>query len=137
MHSDLAWTSWQDYSQKLSTTPHYTICFKKTAIIPVPKKNHAICLNDYHSVALTCIIMKCFERLVMDHINSSLPDFLDPLQFIYGRNKSRANAISLMLHSSLEHLNNKDIYIRILLIEYNSTFNTIIPNKHTFKLWDL
>ena len=41
------------------------ICFKKTAIIPVPKKNQAACLNDYWPVALTSIIMKCFERLVM------------------------------------------------------------------------
>eukprot|EP00061_Rhincodon_typus_P015148 g42667.t1 len=32
-------------------------------------------------MALTSIIMKCFERLVMAHTNSSLPTCLDPLQF--------------------------------------------------------
>eukprot|EP00061_Rhincodon_typus_P008134 g30483.t1 len=36
-------------------------CFKKTAIIPIPKKTHAMCLNDYCPVALTSIIMKFFE----------------------------------------------------------------------------
>eukprot|EP00061_Rhincodon_typus_P007941 g30117.t1 len=41
------------------------MCFKKTTIIPVHKKAHAMCLNDYRPVALTSIIMKCFERLVM------------------------------------------------------------------------
>ena len=41
------------------------ICFKKMTIIPVPKKNQAACLNDYRPVALTSIIMKCFQRLVM------------------------------------------------------------------------
>eukprot|EP00061_Rhincodon_typus_P007541 g29329.t1 len=48
-------------------------CFKKTTIIPVPKKTPATCLNDYCPLVLTSIIMKCFERLVMAHINSSLP----------------------------------------------------------------
>eukprot|EP00061_Rhincodon_typus_P000844 g12960.t1 len=52
--------------------------FKKTTIIPVPKKTHAMCLNDYHPTALTSTIMKCCERLVMAHINSSLPTGLDP-----------------------------------------------------------
>ena len=41
------------------------ICFKKMTIIPVPKKNQAACVNDYRPVALTSIIMKYFERLVM------------------------------------------------------------------------
>eukprot|EP00061_Rhincodon_typus_P000574 g12097.t1 len=35
-----------------------TICFK-TTIIPVPKKTHATCLNDYCPVAPTSIFMKC------------------------------------------------------------------------------
>eukprot|EP00061_Rhincodon_typus_P017384 g46060.t1 len=34
---------------------------KKAIIIPVPKKAHATCLNDYCPVALTSIIMNCFE----------------------------------------------------------------------------
>eukprot|EP00061_Rhincodon_typus_P009795 g33572.t1 len=56
-------------------------CFKKTTIIPVSKKTHAVRLNDYRPIAPTSIIVKCFERLVMAHINSSLPTCLDPLQF--------------------------------------------------------
>eukprot|EP00061_Rhincodon_typus_P009769 g33524.t1 len=55
-------------------------CFKKTTTIPVPKKAHAMCLNDYRPVALISINMKCFEGLVRAHINSSLPACLDPLQ---------------------------------------------------------
>ena len=34
-------------------------------------------LDDYRPVALTSVIMKCFERLVKDHITSTLPDTLD------------------------------------------------------------
>ncbi|XP_073719106.1 uncharacterized protein [Misgurnus anguillicaudatus] len=36
-------------------------CFKQTTIIPVPKKTTVSCLNDYRPVALTSVIMKCFE----------------------------------------------------------------------------
>ena len=56
-------------------------CFKQTIIVPVPKNAKVTCLNNYHPVALTSIAMKCFERLVMAHINTIIPETLDPLQF--------------------------------------------------------
>eukprot|EP00061_Rhincodon_typus_P011236 g36108.t1 len=112
-------------------------CFKKTTIIPIPKKAHAVCLNDEHPVALTSIIMQCFKRLVIAHINSSLPACLNPLQFAYQSNRSTDDAISLALHSPLEYLDNKDTYVRLLLIDYSSSFNTIIPSRMISKLRDL
>ncbi|KAI3354250.1 hypothetical protein L3Q82_018794, partial [Scortum barcoo] len=50
--------------------------------IPVHKNPKILCLKDYHPVALTSTIMKCFEQ-VSQIISSppSLPDSLDPLQF--------------------------------------------------------
>ncbi|KAI5102820.1 gastrula zinc finger protein XlCGF28.1-like [Silurus meridionalis] len=54
-------------------------CLKTTTIVPVPKKSTVSCLNDYHHVALTPIVMKCFERLVMRHIKTQLPPSLDPM----------------------------------------------------------
>ncbi len=39
-------------------------CLKTSIIIPISKKNTISCLNDYRPVALTPIIMKCFEKLV-------------------------------------------------------------------------
>ncbi|XP_072372170.1 uncharacterized protein [Scyliorhinus torazame] len=112
-------------------------CFNKTTIIPVPKKNQATCLNDYRPLALTSVVMKCFERLVMKRITSILLERLDPLQFAYHRNRSTADAISLALHPSLEHLDNKNSYIRLLFIDYSSAFNTIIPAKLISKLQNL
>ncbi|KAI5085875.1 hypothetical protein C0J45_23573, partial [Silurus meridionalis] len=56
-------------------------CLKTMTIVPVPKKSTVSCLNDYHPVALTPIMMKCFERLVMRHIKNQLPPALDPMQF--------------------------------------------------------
>ncbi|KAM4582719.1 uncharacterized protein V3H82_006706 [Fundulus diaphanus] len=54
-------------------------CFKSASIIPVPKKPQVTCYNDYRPVALTPIMMKCFERLVKEHIISSLPPNTRPV----------------------------------------------------------
>ncbi|KAI4871603.1 hypothetical protein NFI96_006466 [Prochilodus magdalenae] len=84
-------------------------CFK-TTIIPVPKKSMVSCLNDYRPIALTPIITKGFERLVMRHIKGQLPPSLDPLQFVYCPNRSTGDAITTTLHLTLIHLDNKDTY---------------------------
>ncbi len=46
-----------------------------------PSQEDLTCLNDYRPVALTPSIMKCFERVVLAHIQSSMPDTLDPLRY--------------------------------------------------------
>ncbi len=104
-------------------------CLKSTTIIPVPKKSPVSCLNDYRPIALTPIIMKCFERLVMQKIKTSLPNTLHPLQFAYRPNRSTDDAISTTLHLALTHLENKDSYVRMLFIDFSSAFNTIIPQQ--------
>ncbi len=109
-------------------------CLKSTTIILVPKKSPVSCLNDYHPIALTPIIMKCFERLVMHNIKTSLPNTLDPLQFAYRPNRSMDDAISSNLHLALTHLENKDSYVRMLFIDFSSAFNTIIPQQLIKKL---
>ncbi len=55
--------------------------FKKSVINPVPKNNKPSNLNDYRPVALTSTVMKVFERFLKNHICSSIPVTLDPLQF--------------------------------------------------------
>ncbi len=112
-------------------------CFKATTIIPVPKKSSPSCFNDYRPVAHTPILMKCFERLVMHHIKSVLPPFLDPFQFAYRSNRSTDDAIGTALHPALTHLDKKDLYVRMLFIDFSSAFNTIIPQQLTHKLVQL
>ena len=80
------------------------ICFKQTTIIHVPKEAKVPCLNYSCPVTLTSVAMKCFERLVKAHINSILPDTLDPLQFAYRPNRSTDDAVSIALHTALFHL---------------------------------
>uniref|UniRef100_A0A3P9JDD6 Reverse transcriptase domain-containing protein n=1 Tax=Oryzias latipes TaxID=8090 RepID=A0A3P9JDD6_ORYLA len=113
-------------------------CFKESVIVPVPKKPHPTSLNDYRPVALTSVVMKCFERLIKDFIISSLPDTLDPLQFAYRSNRSTDDAISHLLHTSLTHLDTgRGNYVKMLFVDYSSAFNTIIPSILTTKLEQL
>ncbi|KAI5620655.1 gastrula zinc finger protein XlCGF28.1-like [Silurus asotus] len=77
---------------------------------------------------------ECFERLVMRHIKTQLPPSLDTMQFAYRTNRSTDDAISTTLHLALTHLKNKDSYVRMLFIYFNSAFNTIIPQHLIEKL---
>ena len=68
-------------------------CFKQTTIVPVTKNTKGTCLNDYRPVALTSVALKCFERLVMAHINTIIPETIDLLQFAYHPNRSTDDAV--------------------------------------------
>ena len=92
----------------------------------MPKNAKVTCLNDYRPIALTSIAIKCFERLVRPHINTIIPDTLDPLQFAYRPNRSTDDAISIALNTALDKRNT---YVRMLFIDYSSAFNTIVPSK--------
>ena len=87
-------------------------CFKQTTIVPVSKTVKGTCLIDFCPVALTSVAIKCFERLVMAHFNTIIPDTLAPLQFAYHPNRSTYYTISIALHTALppgqeEHLYEK------------------------------
>ncbi|KAK1803187.1 hypothetical protein P4O66_021707 [Electrophorus voltai] len=95
-------------------------------------------LNDYRPVALTSVVMKCFEKLVRDFITSSLPASMDPLQFAYRHNRSTDDAIAHLLHTTLTHLDEgRRNYVKMLFVDYSSAFNNIIPSLLTTKLGDL
>lgn len=49
------------FNQSLSqsTVPS---CLKSSTIVPLPKKTNITTLNDYWPVALTPVVMKCFEK---------------------------------------------------------------------------
>jgi hypothetical protein len=68
-------------------------CFKQTTIVPVPKITKVTCLNDYRPVALTSVAMKCFERLVMAHMNTIVPSKLINKLRTLGLNTSLCNWI--------------------------------------------
>ncbi|KAI4879613.1 hypothetical protein NFI96_006236 [Prochilodus magdalenae] len=86
-------------------------CLKTATIIPVPKSSTVTGLNDYRPIALTPIVTKCFERLVLTHIKATIDVTVDPHQYAYRRNRSTDDAISSVVHTALTHLEQKDSYV--------------------------
>ncbi|KAK9536483.1 hypothetical protein VZT92_006258 [Zoarces viviparus] len=112
-------------------------CFKASTIIPVPKKTRITGLNDYRPVTLTSVVMKSFERLVLSHLKTLTDPLLDPLQFAYRANRSVDDAVNMAHHFILQHLDSPGTYARILFVDFNSAFNTIIPSLLHDKLSQL
>ncbi len=94
-------------------------------------------LNDYRPVALTSVVMKSFERLVLAYLKASTGPLLDPLQFVYRANRSLDDAVNTGLHFIQQHLDRPGTYVRILFVDFNSAFNTIIPDTLQNKLTQL
>ena len=103
----------------------------------MPLNPKVTCLNDYHPVALTFVAMKCFERLIMAHINTVIPETIDPLQFAYRPNRYTDDAISIALHTALSHLDKRNTDVKMLFIDYSSAFNPIVSSKLINKLTTL
>ena len=81
--------------------------------------------------------MKSFERLVLSHLKSITDPLLDTMQFAYRANRSVDDAVNMALHFILQHLDSAGTYARILLVDYSSAFNTIIPTLLQGKLSQL
>ena len=117
--------------KRLHDQPTIPMCLKSSTIIPVPLEKW---LNDYRPVALTPLVMKCFERLVLSHIRSIIPPDVDPHQFAYQTNCSTKDAINTALQRALTHLEKPNCYVRMLYVDFSSTFNTVIFHKVVNKL---
>ncbi len=111
--------------------------FKRSTINPVPKKPKITGFNDYRPVALTSVIMKSFEKLILAYLKNITGPLLDPLQFAYRANRSVDDAVNMGLHYILQHLDKSGTSVRILFLEFISAFNTIIPTLLQTKLTQL
>ena len=61
--------------------------------MPVPKRPVISSLNDLRPVALTSVVMKVCERVVLCKLDSVVKDYTDPLQFAYRRNRSTGGVV--------------------------------------------
>ncbi|XP_067658336.1 uncharacterized protein [Haliotis asinina] len=111
--------------------------WKLSEIIPMPKKSKPSCLNDYRPVALTSVLMKCFERIVLSFLLSDVSHKLDPLQYGYQPRRGVEDATLSLLHRVYEHLEKPRSYVRILFVDFSSAFNTMQQNILLQKLLDL
>lgn len=62
---------------------------------------------------------------------------MDNMQFAYQKKRSTEDAIILLLHLIISHLENPASYVRCLFIDYSSAFNTIVPTRYIQKLSDM
>ena len=107
-----------------------------STITPVPKKTSPICHNDFSPVAITSVVMKCFEKLIND-ICASLPTSFDPLQFAFHPNRSADDAINHVLHSTLTHLDSKGTMCTCCLLTtaLHSTLYFLIDLSMSLRIW--
>ena len=101
-------------------------CWKVTKIIPVQKKENPKTENDFRPVALTSIIAKTLERIVLQKLLPQIKSQLDNHQFAYQEKRDTTDAVITLTHSIQQHLNKlSSNYARILFVDYSSAFNTI------------
>ena len=108
--------------------------WKNSTICPVPKNNKPKSMNDYRPVALTSLVMKVFERIVLQKLLCQTKPFVDQNQFAYRSNRSTSDATLALLHHCYEHLEQSNSFVRILFIDFSSAFNTIQPHLMARKL---
>lgn len=79
-------------------------------------------------------LAKCFERLILAQLKHSIRATLDEHQFTYRVNWSTEDAISIALHTALEHLECPYMYVRMPFLDFSSAFSAVIPNHIKSKL---
>lgn len=119
-----------------STVP---TCLKTSTIVPVPKTTIKL-LNNYRPVALTPVIKKCLERLVLKHLKAALPTTHNPHYYAYWTNRSTEDAFSMALQTVLRHLEQQGTYAlfeisgkhhRSIKIRTTRFMNSFFPNAIT------
>jgi hypothetical protein len=113
------------------------LLWKTSKLVPVPKKKTCTEFNDYRPIALTPVVMKCLERLILKRLMNQTDDKLDPLQFAYRANRGTDDACILIVHTILEHLEKPNTSARVLLIDFSSAFNTVKPSLMYHKLSEM
>ena len=91
-------------------------------------------MNDYRPVALTSLTMKVFEQIILKHLLHDTAQYADPHQFAYRQRRSTEDAVLLLQHQVLSHLDSQGTSARILFVDFSSAFNTIQPHKMIEKL---
>ncbi|XDV29127.1 hypothetical protein PO909_032280 [Leuciscus waleckii] len=111
--------------------------WKTSCIVPVPKGGRPSGVKDYRPVALTSVIMKTLERLLLRLLGPQLQQALDPLQFAYRANMGVEDAVLYLLHRALSFLDGTGGYVRLMFFDFSSAFNTIQPQILRGKLENL
>ncbi len=113
------------------------VSWKTASIVPVPKSSLPKCKNDLRPVALTPVIMKTCERVVLSKLLPQISPHMDPFQFAYTEGLGVDDAVLTLLHTLHQHLDNLKTSARLLFVDFSSAFNTIQPHLLMEKLMDM
>ncbi|KAF7641039.1 hypothetical protein LDENG_00298310 [Lucifuga dentata] len=78
--------------------------------------------------------MKSLERIIVGRLRDDVNSVLDPYQFAYKNNRNTSDALNIVSHLILKHLENRTSYVRLLFIDFSSAFNTMLPQVLLGKL---
>ena len=106
------------FQQSVDTGVIPTI-WKIYIVVPVHNMSSPSEFNHFRPVALTSIIMKCFERLLRSHILPHVQSKFDPDQLAYGSRRGTDHAVACLLRKLLEHMETAGNYARILFIYFS------------------
>ena len=67
--------------------------WKTSMICPIPKNNSPSDLSDYRLIAITSVVKKCFEKIVLHHVLDHIKGMQNPFLFAYKPNTSIDDAI--------------------------------------------
>ena len=112
-------------------------CWKASTILPVPKSARPSTNNDFRPIALTSLVMKCLERIILQHLIHPIREQIDRHQFAYQSNRSVHDATLTLTDAIYRHLDTPRSYARATFIDFSSAFNTIQPHRLIGKLKDL
>ena len=73
--------------------------------------------------------MKCLERLILKQLKQFTEQSLDTLQFAYRPKRGTEDALLTFYELVSQHLSKPNRYVRVLMIDFSSAFNTVLPVK--------
>ena len=94
-------------------------------------------LRKGSAVALTSVVMKVSECLVLANLKAVTNPPQDPLQFTYRANRSVDDVVNMALRFMLQHLDSPGTYTRVLFVDFSSAFTTTVPELLQIKLSQL
>ena len=73
--------------------------WKTSMICPIPKNNSPSDSSDYRPITITSVVMKCFEKIVLQYLLDLTKGMQDLFQFTYKPNRSIEHEIITLLQS--------------------------------------
>lgn len=82
-------------------------------------------MSDYRLVALTPVVIKCFEKMVLSHINGVLRAKKKNLHYAFRNNRLPVDSAALAKHIVL--VDTGYSYARVLFVDFSSDFHPVVP----------